>query len=245
MSTLLCKVTFCVGIVCTKCYQNSGGRCQHVRDIKGLINKIPVLIVKLILFLLSHAGDIYLFFVYVCLPCWVYSCMCLVTHVCFSHSVMILDSWQGADWEGLFPLWGAWEWAQSHPWSCLLWASECSVLLPHDFCSLSPEADLERRQMRLTPAQNNCKQNLSCLLSAEALGTRGIVIVTVGQTLTVPFISMSCFLCRNQKSQKSFFLSFFFSPESYFIWDPHKLCPLKCEKLKVIHQQFDYVPWCQ
>lgn len=161
--------------------------------------------------------------------------MCLVTYLCFPHSVMILASWQGADWEGLFAFWGAWEWAQSHSGSCLLLASEGSVPLPHDFCSISPEADLERRQMKLTPAQNNCKQNLSCLLSAEALGTWD-VIVTMGQTLIVSFIYMSWFLCRNQMNQKCFF--FFFSLEPYFIGDPCKLWPLKAEKLQEIHQCF-------
>lgn len=165
--------------------------------------------------------------------------MCLVTYWCFPHSVMMLDSWQGADWEGLFAFWGGWEWAQSHTGSSLLLASEGSVPLPHNFCSLSPQADLERRQMKLTPVQNNCKQNLSCLLSAEALGPWGIVIVTMGQTLFVSFIYMSCFLCRNQKNQKYFF---FFPLEPCFIGDPCKLCSLKHEKLKVIRQQFEHVP---
>lgn len=145
-------------------------------------------------------------FICCCLPCWVYSCMCLVTHLCFPSLWCYLTADREQTGKGCLLSWGAWEWAQSHTGSCLLLASESSVPLPHDFCSLSPEADLERSQTRFTPAQNNCKQNLSCLLAVEALGTWGIVTVTMGQTFTFSFIYMPCFLCRNQKNQKSFFL---------------------------------------
>lgn len=59
-----------------------------------------------------------------------------------------------------------------------------------------------------------------------------------GSDINRHFIYMSCLLCRNQKN-----LFFFFSLEPYFIGDLCKLCPLKCEKLRVIHQHFEHVPW--
>lgn len=76
------------------------------------------------------------------------------------------------------------------------------------------------------------------LLSAEALGTWGIVIVITGQTLTdIPFT----YLASSAGTKRIFFLIFFFL-EPYFIWDLCKLCPLKCERLRVIHQHFEHVP---